>query len=125
MLRACTRVLKPGAPVAFFAVALADGLSAADRSRAVGAGPDFVDAEPGYPALMQSAGYADVALEDLSNVYAATLADEIRVRDAESVTLRDLVGADQFAEGQALRRRELAAIHDGLLRRVLITAVRP
>ncbi|MCH8991958.1 MAG: hypothetical protein IIA44_09460, partial [Acidobacteria bacterium] len=46
-------------------------------------------------------------------------------RDAESAELEDLLGADEFAEGQSSRRQELAAVRDGLLVRYLISAVRP
>ena len=54
-----------------------------------------------------------------------TLSNSIRVRDAEAAELGVLLGGDVFAEGQASRRQELDAVEDGLLRRFLISAVRP
>ena len=121
MLRACSRVLKPGAPLSFFVVAAADGVSARD----IEAGPEYVDAEPGYPLLMTAAGFDNVDLAEVTDEYAATLSTSIRARDAESAELEDLLGADEFAEGQSSRRQELAAVRDGLLVRYLISAVRP
>ena len=121
MLRACSRVLKPGAPLAFFVVTVADGVSARD----IEAGPEYVDAEPGYPLLMTAAGFDNLELVEVTNEYVTTLSNSIRARDAESAELEDLLGADEFAEGQSSRRQELAAVHDGLLVRYLISAVRP
>ncbi|MCH8128495.1 MAG: hypothetical protein IIC70_01180 [Acidobacteria bacterium] len=121
MLRACSRVLKPGALLSFFVVAAADGVSARD----IAAGPEYVDAEPGYPLLMTAAGFDNVDLAEVTDEYAATLSTSIRARDAESAELEDLLGADEFAEGQSSRRQELAAVRDGLLVRYLISAVRP
>lgn len=125
MLRACQRVLKPGAPLAFFVVTIADGLSRHGVERAIEAGPEYVEAGPGYRALVEEAGFAAVEIVDVSDEYAATLSDSIRARDAEAAELKELVGADVFAEGQASRREELAAVHNRLLRRHLISAVRP
>lgn len=124
MLRACGRVLKRGALLSFFVVAVADGLSAQDTARAIGAGPEFVDAESAYPLLLAAAGFDNVELVEVTDEYAATLSDSIRARDAESAELEDLLGADEFAESQSSRGQELAAVHDGLLRRYLILAVR-
>lgn len=126
MLRACHRVLKRGAPLALFVVAVADGLSARGIARAVASGPPHVDAgAAGYRALMESAGFADVEVVDVTEAYEVTLSASIRARDTERSVLEDLLGVDEFAEGQSSRREELAAVHDGLLRRHLITTLRP
>jgi len=121
VLRACNRVLRPGAPLAFFVVTVADGVSARD----IEAGPEYIDAESGYMPLMTAAGFNNVELVKVTDEYAATLSDSIRARDTESAELEDLLGADEFVEGQTSRRQELAAVHDGLLVRYLISAVRP
>ena len=124
MLRACRRVLKAGAPLAFFVVVPAAGLSSRDIERAVEAGPAHVEAGPGYAALLRQAGFADIEIVDVTDEYALTLSESIRVREVEATQLRDLIGMDVFAEGQADRRRELTAINDGLLQRHLISAAR-
>ena len=125
MLRACRRVLKSGAPLAFFVVAPAAGLSPCEIERAVEAGPAHVEAGPGYAVLLRQAGFADVEIVDVTDEYALTLSASIRAREVEVTQLGDLIGMDVFAEGQAGRRRELAAIHDGLLQRHLVSTARP
>ena len=111
--------------MALFVVVPAAGLSHREIERAVEAGPAYVEAGPGYVVLLRQAGFADIEIVDVTDEYAATLAASIRVRDVEATQLGDLIGMDVFAEGQAGRRRELAAINDGLLQRHLISAARP
>ena len=118
-------VLKSGAPLAFFVVAPAAGLSPCEIERTVEAGPAHVEAGPGYAVLLRQAGFADVGIVDVTDEYALTLSASIRAREVEVTQLGDLIGMDVFAEGQAGRRRELAAIHDGLLQRHLVSAARP
>lgn len=124
MLRACHSVLKPGASLVFFVVAVADGLRPRDLERAIAAGPPFVEAGPGHSALIEEAGFGRAEIVDVTDEYVVTLSDSIRVRDAEAADLKGLLGADVFAEGQASRRRELDAVANGLLKRYLISAVR-
>ncbi len=124
MLRACRRVLEPGSPLAFYAVTTADGLTPDEVARALEAGPDHADPGPGYRALMETAGFTNVVIDDVTDEYDVTLSESIRARDEESAALIDLVGADVFAEGRASREQELAAIHDGLLRRYLVSGRR-
>lgn len=125
MLRACRRVLKPGAPLVFFVVAAADGLSPRDLQGAIAAGPPHVEAGRGYPVLLEEARFARVEIVDVTNEYAVTLRNSIRARELEATELVDLVGADVYAEGQASRRQEWEAIDNRLLKRYLISALRP
>ena len=88
---------------------------------------------PGFRTLLQALSTESLAgsqhmtseLVEVTDEYVTTLSNSIRARDAESAELEDLLGADEFAEGQSSRRQELAAVHDGLLVRYLISAVRP
>ncbi|MEN8234373.1 MAG: hypothetical protein ABFR89_05565 [Actinomycetota bacterium] len=125
MLRACNRVLKPGAPLAFYVVAVSDGLSSGDTARAIEAGPPHVDARASYRELVEAAGFVDVEVVDVTDDYAATMSKAIRMRGEASVELGELIGSDRYVEGQASRRRELDAIRGGLLRRFLISTARP
>jgi hypothetical protein len=106
-------------------VAVAEGLTADDVARAVEAGPPHVAAQPGYPALLDEAGFVGIEIADLSDDYESTLAASVGVRDENRAGLEALVGVDTFEEGQSDRRQELAAVREGLLRRHLISAVRP
>jgi len=125
VLRACQRVLKPGAPLVFFVVAVAAGLSARDTARAIEAGPVYVDAGPGYPSLLEAAGFVNAKVVDVTADYAVTLSDSIRARNNDRRQLEQLLSVDEYAEGQSSRRQELAAIQNGLLRRCLISASAP
>lgn len=125
MLRACKRTLKPGGVLSFLVIAMADGLAANDTTRAVEAGPDYVATTDGYPSLLDTAGFVDIEIDDVSNEYVDTMTDWIREWDKESDELVDLLGADEFSERQARRRHALGPITAGLLRRYMITASRP
>jgi SAM-dependent methyltransferase len=125
VLRACRRVLKPGGTISFAVIAIADGLPEDEFDRAVEAGPPNVDAGPGYRDLLAAAGFEGIELTEASDEFLATSAAWVREWDAESLELERLVGIEDFAERQASRRQSIAATKEGLLRRHLISAVRP
>jgi len=125
VLRACNRVLKPGAPLAVFAVATSQGLTDMEKSRAIDAGPPHVATESSYPELLETSGFVDCEMVDLTDEYAATLSESIEIRDAEKAALVQVIGLSDFTEGQQLRRAELEAVADGLLLRYLVTARKP
>lgn len=103
-------------------ITLPNGLSLEDRERAMDAGPEHTAAGPGYPALLESAGFAGVTMTDATDQYCATLKAWIAAWDDESEQIRPLVGAEEFADRQARRKRALADARDGLLSRQLISA---
>ena len=111
--------------ISFLVIAVADGLSVAETDVALDAGPEHIDAGPGYPALMDAAGFEDVEVIDVTDDYLATLAAWIRAWDADSTELQQLIGVDEFTERQMRRRQAHATARDGLLRRCLISARRP
>ncbi len=125
MLRATSRVLKPGGLLSFLVIAVASGLSAAETNMALDAGPEHTDAGPGYPALMEAAGFEDIQVIDVTDEYVATLTAWIREWEAASTELEQLMGIDEFTERQKRRRQALAAARDGLLQRYLISAISP
>jgi hypothetical protein len=73
---------------------------------------------------MAAAGFDNVDVTDVTDAYVVTLAAWVREWYAEAVELARILGADEFAERQAKRRRAIAAAHRGLLRRYIITATR-
>lgn len=111
--------------MSFLVIAVADRLSTEETDRALDAGPAHVEAGDGYPFLLQAVGFEDVELLDVTDEYLATLAAWAREWDTESPELEQLIGTDQFAAHQSRRRKALKTVQDGLLRRYLITAVRP
>jgi len=125
VLRACRRVLKTGGLISFLVIAVADRLSAAETLTAIEAGPEQVAAESGYSMLMDAAGFEDVDVIDVTDEYLVTLSAWLRAWEAESTEIQRLIGVDQFAERQTSRRQALEKATDGLLRRYLISAIRP
>lgn len=124
MLRACHRILRPGGVLCFAVIGHADGLTDDETATAFGAGPDHADVGRGYPSLMATAGFDNMDVTDVTDAYLATLAAWVREWDVEAVELARIVGADEFVERQAKRRRAIGAARMGLLRRYLITATR-
>ena len=72
-------------------------------------------------------GFADTDIDvtDVTADYLTTLLAWVREWDAETAALVPIVGADELAEQQATRRTAVVGIERGLLRRYLITALRP
>jgi hypothetical protein len=127
VLRASYRVLEPGGRTGFFVIAAAEHLTAKERARMVedDIGPEYLDAGPGYPALMGQAGFAQVEVHDVTPEYLATTEAWIRERAAEAEALRLLWGADRFEDRQASQMQSRQAAADGRLRRYLVTGTRP
>lgn len=109
--------------MAFLVIAAADGLSAEEADRVLDVGPEHIATGDGYPYLLQAAGFEGVDVVDVTDEYLATKAAWIHEWDAESFELEQLLGAE-FAERQSRRRRALATVQAGLMRRYLISAVR-
>ncbi len=124
MLRACGRVLKPGGMMSFLVIAVADGLSAEETDRVLNVGPEHIATGVGYPSLLRAAGFEGVDVVDVTDEYLVTQAAWIREWDDESLVLERLLGANEFAERQLRRRRALATVEAGLMRRHWISAVR-
>jgi SAM-dependent methyltransferase len=124
VLRACLRVLRPSGVLCFAVIAHADGLIGDEAAEALAAGPDYADSGPGYERLMATAAFQDVDVSDATDAYLVTLEAWVREWDAEATKLARVVGADEFAERQAKRRRAIRAVRAGLLRRYIITATR-
>ncbi len=109
--------------MSFLVIAVADGLSAEEADRALDAGPEHIATGEGYPSLLQAAGFEGVDVVDVTDEYLTTQAAWVREWDAESFELEQLLGVE-FAERQTRRRRALATVQAGLMRRYLISAVR-
>lgn len=78
-------------------IAVADGLSDDATTRALDAGPEYVSAAVGYPALFLSAGYERIDLIDVTDEYRMTLAAWVSAWDANSSELQQVLGDGDFA----------------------------
>jgi len=123
VLRACNRVLTPGGRISFLVIALSGESS--PEVRAGDVGPEFADADPGYPALMAAADFADIVVIDVTADYAQTLDDWTTAWDTERTELESLLGAADFADRQTRRQRAAQAVRAGDLQRLWVTARRP
>jgi hypothetical protein len=108
--------------MAFFTIHPEAGLSAAAIERAVAAGPPQIGAGDDHPALLASAGFADIEAVDVTPAYHET---QRAWHDRWSDRKEDVVamlGEELYDERQAERRSTLTAIEEGLLRRTLYLA---
>jgi hypothetical protein len=72
--------------------------------------------------LLRAAGFQDIIELDVTPAFAATAAVWLAETEPHTEALARLEPPGAFAQRQADRRRMLAAIHAGLLRRVLLLA---
>jgi hypothetical protein len=75
--------------------------------------------------MLRAAGFVDVEELDVTEEFARVARHWIEASDARFERLAEVVGADVLANRQLDRRIQLQAVEDGLLRRSLLTAVRP
>ncbi len=124
MLRASHRVLKNGGHIVFLVLAFRDGITDDEIARTGSLSPELFDAGPGYPALMDLAGFVDVHVEDVTAEYRDTLAAWIRAWHEEGEGIEALVGAEEYAERRERMDMALAATDEGLRKRYRVTGVR-
>jgi hypothetical protein len=111
--------------MAFTTIHVADDLDAARHRRAVRAGPWQVATRRPYSELVVQAGFREVVVIDATPDYARTQRAWLEANESRAADVQQILSASEFATAQADRRFALAAIEDGLLRRSLITAMRP
>lgn len=110
--------------MSFFVISLPEEGAPDGQTGPFDFGPDWPNAGPGYGAMLKQAGFADAGVLDVTSEYEVTLKGWIREWDAEAGALEALLGTEEVVDRQSRRRRSLAAIQDGLLRRYLVTAVK-
>lgn len=118
-------MLRPGGLLAVTTIFIPPGLSAQDHRRAVRAGPPAVAATRDYPALLRSAGFAQLDEIDLTDAYLTTARAWHRYGLEFQAELAALHPPGEFADQLARRHRAITAIQAGLLRRSLFLARRP
>jgi hypothetical protein len=123
VLRACRRVLRPGGRLGFLTIRVADGLSPAQRRRAVAVGPPAPGGPDGH-ALAERSGFTDVRTVDVTADYLATARMWLSARERLREQLRPL-GPQEYDDKIAQGRSAVLQIEAGRLRRVLVVARRP
>jgi cyclopropane fatty-acyl-phospholipid synthase-like methyltransferase len=125
VLRACHQLLRPGGRMAFTTIHVADDLDPARHRRAVRAGPWQVASRRPYPELVAQAGFREIVVIDVTPDYTRTQRAWLEANESRVADVQEILSAQEFATAQSDRRFALAAIESGLLRRSLITAMRP
>lgn len=125
MLRAVEAALKPNGRHVFYAITLTGGISAEEKARAIRLGNEHVDAGPGYAALMEQAGFDQVEVTEVSEGYLVTLERWTRAWHDDSIALSELVGDEEYQAGMERREVDIAAVEEGLLKRYLVSGVKP
>jgi cyclopropane fatty-acyl-phospholipid synthase-like methyltransferase len=124
VLKSTLRVMRKRARLAYFVIELAEGLPAGIRAEAAPFGPDHVEADDRYAVLMEQAGFKRIESTDVTDEYRTTLSAWIREWAAASRDIAPIVGIAEFEDRQQRRKRSLAAVEKGWIRRTLYTAYR-
>ncbi len=122
VLNECRRVIRGGGKMVFSVISISPGLSPADQARAVESAPPYVEAECTYPELLEKTGWKVIDRMDVSADYEETGRRHIREVQARANEMRELLGEAEFEELLAKRRRNLASVADGIVRRELFVA---
>jgi SAM-dependent methyltransferase len=123
VLKECRRALRPGGTMVFTVIFIPQGLSSADYARAVDCGPPVIEAAMGYPEMLREAGWNITLQTDLTSQYRTSLRRLIDEEVAHEAELRDLLGDSDYSDKLGRRRRSLAAIEQGLIRREMFGVV--
>jgi len=119
VLAECRRTSRDGATMIFTVISIAPGLSRGDRDRAAAAGAPFKVESPLYLELLAQTGWRLTETIDLTGQYTRSMRQMIDEERARAAALVDLLGEAQLADKVVRRRRTLAALQAGLLRRDL------
>ncbi len=122
VLNECRRVIRRGGKMVFSVIFIPPGLSAADHARAVASGPPFLEAECGYPELLEKTGWKVIDRIDVSAAYADTGRRHIREVQVRADEMGELLGEAGLAEMLAKRHRNVEAVADGIVQRHLFVA---
>ena len=114
VLQECRRVASDGASMLFSVIAIPQNLTEAEHSRAVDAGPPFVDAPEDYAELLSQTGWQLTKRMDVTAEHRISLCALVAGFD-QSVELSDALGSDAVSEARERRKEQIAAIDAGLL----------
>ena len=119
MLAECRRVARDAGRMVFSTISFVPSLSSADHRQALAAGPPFMIASSDYPAMLSETGWRTEQRLDLTADYGAAVERFLSAEEAKKEALIEIFGESDLAEVMAKRRRTVAAIKRGLLRREL------
>ena len=119
VLEECRRIVRPGGRMAFTVISITFGLSRSDHARAIENGPEFIETQDDYAALLDKTGWLVEDRVDLIKEYLNSCKCQIQADRANQEALEDLLGSTQTEERIADWCSKLEAISEGLFRREL------
>lgn len=119
VLEECRRVIRPRGTMVFTVISVAPGLCEADHARAVEAGPPYIEAECGYPDLLEQTGWKIIDFIDVSAAYETTGRRHIREVLTRTDAIRELIGGAALDDMLQRRHRNVEAVAEGIVRREL------
>ncbi|HVL65178.1 MAG TPA: hypothetical protein VM573_08435 [Actinomycetota bacterium] len=117
-------MLKPDGRMAFYTITPAPGLSKKEHRRAVRLGPRAAAVSRPLDELMEAARFREVETVDVTHAFGDVARAWDREFNDHEASLREVLG-DELEERRADRRGMIAAIEEGLLRRLLVTGTAP
>jgi hypothetical protein len=111
--------------MAFLTIHPAEGLSRYQRRRASRDGPVAVAVSRPHRELLQAAGFVEITESDLSDEFVTVTQGWIEQWDAHRPEMEAIWGQDLFRQRQHERRNSVHTTRQGILRRSLLTALRP
>lgn len=108
----------------FHTIEPAPGLDGPDRRKAHRLGPPGVAVRTSYPSMLDTAGFRDVEVVDLTAEYLATVRRWVVAREEHFDELAAILGPEDVRERITNGNNTAAAISDGLLVRTQYLAVR-
>jgi SAM-dependent methyltransferase len=119
VLAECRRVVRATGRMVFSTISFVPSLSSADHRQALAAGPPFMIASNDYPAMLSKTGWKTEQWLDVTADYGAAVERFLSAEEVKKEALIEIFGESDLAEMIAKRRRTVAAIKQGLLRREL------
>lgn len=114
MLEECRRIATDRAQMVFSVISIVEGLPEASYSRAVEAGPPFVDAPTAYGDLLLDSGWRLEKRIDATTEHRKSLTVLVKAFN-ESAELSQALGNDAVSEARDRRQEQISVIDAGLL----------
>jgi cyclopropane fatty-acyl-phospholipid synthase-like methyltransferase len=122
VLRACRRILRPGGRTGFTTIVVASRLSKKAHRRAVSLGPRATASTRPLDELTTAAGFVEVDVVDVTDAFLVTARSWLSEWSRHEAELRPILG-DDLDERRSDRQDLIRGVEEGLLKRVLVTAV--
>ena len=123
MLRECRRVLKKGGRLVVVTIEIAEGLSAAQRGRAIQLGPEDLGTGGPLRDLVAQSGFEVVIERDLTEDFRVSLLDRLDALDQNETALRRAEGHEMVDTERQKRTDMLTAVQEGMLRRTALVGL--